>query len=168
MPLFFGLVMVKKFLLFGTSLIIALFVFRWANDKNPSEDSTPAGKGSFENAIPASSDIAYLPKVPVPTGRLKGKAEATETTKTATVNEIEIARTKVRELKQALAREPENAKVMADLGATLAQQLHSPDEGIPHLEKSILLSSDDGKAFYDSSGSLHRSRAHRARGIIFE
>ncbi len=73
---------------------------------------------------------------------------------------------KVARLKQALAQDSENPQLLYELGLALARDLHAPEEGIPHLEKSIKNDSGNGNVFYDLVGAYLES-GNADRGTKF-
>jgi predicted Zn-dependent protease len=76
---------------------------------------------------------------------------------------------KVARLKQALAKDPENPQLLYYLGLALARDLHAPEEGIPHLEKSVKGDPNNGNAFYDLVGAyLESGNADRGAQFLEE
>jgi predicted Zn-dependent protease len=82
------------------------------------------------------------------------------------VDPNETPEKKVARLKQALVKDPENPQLLYELGLTLARDLHAPEDGIPHLEKSIKNDSGNGNVFYDLVGAYLES-GNSDRGIKF-
>lgn len=56
-------------------------------------------------------------------------------------------------LRTALAAQPRNAQILANLGAALMERRQSTQEAIPYLEKSLRLDPRNGSVFYDLVGA---------------
>ncbi len=122
--------------------------------------SEPAPEPAKEAPVqPLSAQLDAKPKeipVPAPSPRAPAKDVAKAETPVQTVARLRLA----------LAKNPKDARLMAELGVTLARDLHSPQEGIPYLEESLRTDSSNGTAFYDAVGA-YLDAGQVERGVAF-
>lgn len=140
-------------------LVLGITVLR-SSDPNPKE--------LVKEPPPAISEISPVTLSPE-TVKLTPLTSATKPTESSATKTVATpnAQEKASALKKALSREPENAKLLAQLGTTLATEMNAPDEGIPYLEKSVQIDSNDGKAFYDLVGAyLEAGRTERGEAFL--
>jgi predicted Zn-dependent protease len=97
------------------------------------------------------------PKQPLPAPRPYSSAPPSVAQQPTQPAASETPERRVARLKQALVGNPENAQLLYELGLALARDLHAPEEGIPHLEKSVKNDSGNGNAFYDLVGAYLES-----------
>ncbi len=118
--------------------------------------TTKTSESSLPSASPTSAKLTSLAQATKPNSNL-----ATESVASASIQE------KVTSLKKDISNDPENAKLLSQLGNTLATEMNAPDEGIPYLEKSVQIDSNDGKVFFDLVGAyLQAGRSERGEMFL--
>ncbi len=123
----------------------------------------PAPVSAEKVPAPETIEVAQ-PSLPAPTPRPeRAPAKKPVTRESGTVIPPER---RAAQLKKALAEDPTNARLMAELAVTLSKELQSPQEAIPYFEQSIKLDSSNGAVFYDLVGAYLDSGSSD-RGITF-
>ncbi len=149
----------RTFLWILFALVGGIFLFNRAWE-NPATVAIPIQ--------PAPAEIhAELAQAPAPrTPRPRPAKPAPKRTSPQTSSSVVPPEHRVTALKKALAEDPNNARLLAELAATLSKGLQSPAEAIPYFEQSLKLDSSNGTVFYDLVGAYLDSGT-TDRGVSF-